>query len=136
MTLVPVIGLSELVLEVRDLRKAEQFYGEVLGLPLKRIEPRVTWVEAPRCRLQLRLFGTPGHRGAGPCHFAFAVEPEAIEPITELLQRHGVWARGPVDFGESVSVFCFDPDSNEIEFNDLYARQARLKGDPAPGESP
>lgn len=123
--MVPVKFISELVLEVRDLQKAEHFYGEVLGLPLKRIDARVTWVEAPQCRIQLRLFGTPGHRGAGPCHFAFAVEPEDIEPITAILKQHNVWARGPVDFGESVSVFGFDPDSNEIEFNDFHARQAR-----------
>ena len=126
--MVPVKGISELVLEVRDLAKAEQFYGEVLGFPLKRVDPRVTWVEAPFCRLQLRLFGTPGHRGAGPCHFAFAVESEAIEPTTEILKRHGVWARGPLDFGDFVSVFCFDPDGNEIEFTSLHARQTR----PAP----
>ncbi|MBI4551671.1 MAG: VOC family protein [Candidatus Latescibacteria bacterium] len=126
--MIPVKGISELVLEVRDLQQAERFYGEVLGFPLKRIDPRVTWVEAPQCRIQLRLFGTPGHRGAGPCHFAFAVEPEEIEPITAILKQHGVWARGPVDFGESVSVFCFDPDNNEIEFNDYYPRQAGKGG--------
>ncbi len=116
--MIPVKGLSEIVLEVRDLPKAEQFYGKVLGFPLKRVEPRVTWVEAaPHCRIQLRLFGTPGHRGAAAFHFAFAVAGEDIKPIAEVLKKHGVWARGPVDFGEAVSVFCFDPDSNEIEFS-------------------
>jgi len=35
---------------------------------------------------------------------------------------YGAVARGPVDFGEAVSVFCFDPDSNEIEFSSLHAR--------------
>ncbi len=123
--MVPVKGIAELVLEVRDLENAERFYGDVLGLPLKKVEPRVTWVEAPQFRIQLRLFGTPGHRGAGPFHFAFSIEPRDMESITALLKEHGVWARGPVDFGESSSVFCFDPDSNEIEFNDLYARQTR-----------
>jgi len=120
--MVPIKGISEVVLEVRDLQKAEWFYNEVLGFPLKRMDPRVTWVEAPQVRLQLRLFGTPGHRGATAFHFAFAVAPEDIEPITEILKKHGVWARGPVDFGEAVSVFCFDPDSNEIEFSTLHAR--------------
>lgn len=122
--MIPINGICELVLEVADLERAEKFYGEALGWPLKRIEPRVTWVEAPQCRIQLRLFGTPGHRGAGPCHFAFAARPADIEPITAVLKEHGVWARGPVDFGESTSVFCFDPDGNEIEFNDGYARLA------------
>ena len=123
--MVPVNGIAEMVLEVRDMEKTEHFYGVVLGFPLKQVEPRITWVEAPKCRIQLRLFGTPGHRGAGPFHFAFSIEPEDIAPITEVLKEHGVWARGPVDFGESVSVFCFDPDGNEVEFNDFYSRQLR-----------
>lgn len=29
--MIPIHSISELVLEVRDLAKAEQFYGEVLG---------------------------------------------------------------------------------------------------------
>jgi extradiol dioxygenase family protein len=127
--MIPIKGIAELVLQVRDLQKAEHFYGEILGLTLKRMDPRVTWAEAPGFRIQLRLFGTPGHLGAGPCHFGFAVEPEDIEAITELLKKHAVWARGPVDFGESVSVFCFDPDSNEVEFNGQHARPSRQAGE-------
>ncbi len=123
--MVPIQGLFELVLEVRDLQQAEHFYGTVLGFPVKRMEPRVALVEAPQCHIQLRLFGTPGHRGATAFHFAFAVALEDIEPITQILKEHGVWARGPVDFGEMVSVFCFDPDSNEVEFSAHSTRQAQ-----------
>src|ERR1041385_4896967 len=124
--MIPVRGLSELVLEVRDLAKAEQFYGEVLGLELKRWDARVSVAEGNGCRIQLRLYGTPGHRGAGPCHYAFSVEPEAIDPIAEFLKEHGLLARGPVDFGEhGRAVFCFDPDGNEVEFMDYFRRQKR-----------
>jgi catechol 2,3-dioxygenase-like lactoylglutathione lyase family enzyme len=124
--MIPVHSLSEIVLEVRDLAKAEQFYGEVLGFELKRWDPRVTVADTPGCRIQLRLYGTPGHRGACPCHFAFSVEPEAIPGIAEHLKTHGLLARGPVDFGEGgVSVFCFDPDGNEVEFQDYFRRRAR-----------
>ena len=130
--MVAVHSISELVLEVRDLAKAEQFYGEVLGFELKRWDPRVTVAEAPGCRIQLRLYGTPGHRGAGPCHFAFGVEPVAIEEIAEHLKAHNLLARGPVDFGDDGrAVFCFDPDGNEVEFQDCFRRQARRLPDPA-----
>jgi predicted enzyme related to lactoylglutathione lyase len=116
-------GISELVLEVRDLAQAEEFYGGPFGLELTRWEPRITLVQGHGCHLQLRLVGSPGHRGAGPCHFAFSVDPDAIPEIAAHLQAHGKLTRGPVDFGEGgLSVFCFDPDGNEVEFNDSYRR--------------
>lgn len=128
--MIPVDGLAELVLEVRDLARAEQFYGEVLGFELKRWDRRVTVAEGRGCRIQLRLYGTPGHRGAGPCHFAFHVEPEAIDEIAEYLQRQDLLARGPVDFGaDGRAVFCFDPDGNEVEFLDYFTRRSQ---NPAP----
>ena len=122
--MIPIENISELVLEVRDLEKAEQFYSEVLGLKPQRMAPRVTFMEGPTCRIHLRLYGTPGHRGAGPCHFAFSVRPDAIDPIAEYLKERGLLARGPVDFGEAGrAVFCFDPDSNEVEFHDYFSRR-------------
>jgi catechol 2,3-dioxygenase-like lactoylglutathione lyase family enzyme len=131
--MIPVHGLSELVLEVRDLAQAERFYGEILGFELKRWDARVTSMEAPGCRVQLRLYGTPGHRGAGPCHYAFSVEPEDIPAIAEHLKAHGLLARGPVDFGDGgTSVFCFDPDGNEVEFMDYFRRRARQSGGKPP----
>ena len=124
--MLPIHSMSELVLEVRDLAKAEQFYSEVLGFTLKRMDSRVTLAEGSGCRIQLRLYGTPGHRGAGPCHFAFSVEPEAIPEIVEYLKARGLLARGPMDFGEGgMAVFCFDPDGNEVEFMDYFRRRAR-----------
>jgi catechol-2,3-dioxygenase len=124
--MIPIHSISELVLEVRDLAMAEQFYGEVLGFTLRRTDPRVTFMETPGCRIHLRLYGTPGHRGAGPCHFAFSVEPEEIPAIAEHLKARGLLARGPVDFGgDGMAVFCFDPDGNEVEFQDYFRRRAR-----------
>jgi catechol 2,3-dioxygenase-like lactoylglutathione lyase family enzyme len=123
--MIPIQGLGELVLEVRDLERAKAFYAEVLGLPITHWDPRVAVIDAPTFRLQLRLWGTPGHRGAGPCHFAFRVGPEQIEPIAAFLQERALLARGPVDFGAGGrSVFCFDPDGNEVEFSDAWSRSA------------
>jgi len=121
--MIPVQGLGELVLEVRDLERAKAFYGELLGLPVKQWDPRVAVIEGAAFRLQLRLYGTPGHRGAGPCHFAFRVAPEEIDGIAAALEARGLLARGPVDFGTGGrSVFCFDPDGNEVEFSDAWSR--------------
>lgn len=121
-------GLVELVLEVRDLERAAAFYHELLGLPVERWDARVVVIEGDTFRLQLRLYGTPGHRGAGPCHFAFGIEPEEIDPLAANLSQKGWLARGPVDFGEQGrSVFCFDPDGNELEFSDHFQQLIRLR---------
>jgi catechol-2,3-dioxygenase len=103
-------------------------------LELTRWEPRITLAQGHDCHLQLPLVGMPSHRGAGPCHFAFSVDPDAIPEIAAHLQAHGKLARGPVDFGEvGLSVFCFDPDGNEVEFNDSYrrARATAESGEPS-----
>ena len=127
-----ILGIVELVLEVQDLDRSEAFYREVLDLPIERWDPRIAVIQTPSFRLQLRLFGTPGHRGARPCHFAFAVRPDEIEPLAALLEKRGWLARGPVDFGkDGRSVFCFDPDGNEVEFSDGY----RLSPNAASGSS-
>lgn len=119
-------ALVELVLEVHDLERAETFYRDLLGLRVERWDPRVAVIEGPTFRLQLRLYGTPGHRGAGPCHFAFGIEPEDIEPLADALKQKGLLARGPVDFGkDGRAVFCFDPDGNEVEFTDNWQRRLR-----------
>src|SRR5678815_4664075 len=89
-TMIPVQELGELVLEVRDLEQAKAFYGELLGLPVKQWDPRVAVIEGAAFRLQLRLYGTPGHRGAGPCHFAFRVAPEEIDGIAAALEARGL----------------------------------------------
>ena len=61
--------------------------------------------------------------------FAFSVEPEAIPEIAEHLRERGLLARGPVDFGEGgTAVFCFDPDGNEVEFQDYFCRLSRQGG--------
>jgi catechol 2,3-dioxygenase-like lactoylglutathione lyase family enzyme len=121
--MITINGLVELVLEVRDLERSEAFYHDVLGLPIEHWDPRIAVITTPHFRLQLRLFGTPGHRGAGPCHFAFSVDPADIDPIAAHLEERGLLARGPVDFGkDGRSVFCFDPDGNEVEFSDGWGR--------------
>jgi hypothetical protein len=59
---------------------------------------RVPLPQGAGCHIQLRLSGTPGHRGAGPCHVAFSLSPEAIEEIASYLKARGLLERGTVAF--------------------------------------
>ena len=121
--------LGHFGVNVTDMEAGLRFYRDLLGVPVHSWDPRVRVIETDRFRFQRRKWGTPGHPGAGPCHFAFGVQPEAIDGIASLLQERGLLARGPIDFGvHGRSVFCFDPDDNEVEFSDYWARLAGAVG--------
>src|SRR5215203_868308 len=72
---IPVTGVSELVLEVVDLEAAEQFYSEVLGLPVVERWPHrdAVWLMAgDRTRIGLwrPQVGVAGGRGGIHVHYA------------------------------------------------------------------
>jgi len=120
--MIQVTGLAEIVLEVRDLEAAGAFYEEVIGLTLHKWNDRVWIAEGEGFRVHLRAYGTPGHRGASAFHFAFTVPPDELDAAAERLEAGGLLHRRG-DFGEGGrAVFCFDPDQNEVEFLDYYAR--------------
>ena len=69
-----VDGVSELVLQVTDLERAERFYTETLGLPVVERWPHrdAVWVLAGRTRIGLwkPQVGLEGSRGGEHVHFA------------------------------------------------------------------
>ena len=120
--MIDVTGLAEIVLEVRDLEASRAFYEDVVGLTIHKWNDRVWVAEGPGFRIHMRSYGTPGHRGAAAFHFALTVPPESLDATADLLEERGLLHRR-ADFGEGGrAVFCFDPDQNEVEFLDFYAR--------------
>src|ERR687888_5094 len=73
---IPVTGVSELVLEVVDLERAERFYADVLGLPVvERWETReAVWVMAgDRTRIGLWTPQVGIAQGRGGVHVHYAL---------------------------------------------------------------
>ena len=72
-------GVSELVLEVADLERAERFYTEMLGLPVVERWPHrdAVWVLAGQTRIGLwePQVGLEGSRGGEHVHFAMQIAP-------------------------------------------------------------
>ena len=70
----PVAGVSELVLEVSDLARAERFYAGTLGLPVVERWPHrdAFWVLAGATRIGLwkPQVGLHGSRGGEHVHYA------------------------------------------------------------------
>ena len=115
--MVPIRGLYEVAIRVKDLAKSEAFYCQTLGL-------EVGLRDEPRRWLFLRAGGQAGmvvlqeDTGTRPKeHFAFTVDEADIETAVTALQERGVLVRGPVyhDWMPATSVYFSDPDGHALE---------------------
>jgi catechol 2,3-dioxygenase-like lactoylglutathione lyase family enzyme len=122
----PVKGVSELVLEVADLDRAERFYSDVLGLPVVERWPgrNAVWVIGGSTRIGLwePQVGLEGSQGGKHVHFAMQIDDHDFEPLVHRLREGGLEV--PVhDFGPlgdsdapSRAAYVTDPDGHLVEF--------------------
>jgi catechol 2,3-dioxygenase-like lactoylglutathione lyase family enzyme len=119
--------VSELVLEVSDLARAERFYADVLGLPVVERWPHrdAVWVLAgggTRIGLWKPQVGLEGSRGGEHVHFALHIADEGFDPLVERLSSQGlevpVHEFGPLGQGNrrSRAAYVHDPDGHLVEF--------------------
>ena len=137
--MIPIHGLFETHLTVRDLDRSVTFYRDVLGLPLaRRIPERAVaffWVGAPG-RAMLGLWGGGSAPLSLTLHLAFAVDVPHVLAAPAALRAAGVIPRGfggeesdtPVVLAwrPAVAVYFRDPDGHSLEY------LAMLPGDPRP----
>jgi lactoylglutathione lyase len=122
--MLPIRGVYEVAIPVRQLPRAETFYRDVLGLEVGLREDRRKW-------LFLRAGGTAGmivlQEQAGECptlHFAFTVDERDLERAAAVLRERGVATEGPVvhEWIPGKSLYFRDPDGHDLE---LFAATAR-----------
>ena len=115
--MLPIRGLYEVAIRVKDLSKSEPFYRDLLGLDVGAREESRNW-------LFLRVAGHAGmivlqeDKGNWPTqHFAFTVEEADIEAAAAALRERGVVVKGPVfhEWMPAKSVYFSDPDGHELE---------------------
>ena len=115
--MLPISGVYEVAIRVKDLSKAEPFYTEVLGLEEGLRDESRNW-------LFLRVGGQAGmivlqeDKDEWPTqHFAFAVEEADIERAVEQLRERGVKVNGPVyhEWMPAKSAYFEDPDGHALE---------------------
>jgi catechol 2,3-dioxygenase-like lactoylglutathione lyase family enzyme len=122
----PVAGVSELVLEVSELERAERFYVEKLGLPVVERWPHrnAVWVLAGNTRIGLwePQVGLEGSQGGKHVHFALQVDDGDFDPLVAALRGRGLevplhefGALGEVE-APSRSAYVTDPDGHLVEF--------------------
>jgi catechol 2,3-dioxygenase-like lactoylglutathione lyase family enzyme len=123
---VSVAGVSELVLEVSDLERAEAFYSRDLDLPVVERWPHrdAVWVLAGKTRIGLwrPQVGLEGSQGGVHVHFAMQIDEGEFEARVASLRSHGhevpVHEFGPLAAGAppTRSAYVHDPDGHLVEF--------------------
>jgi catechol 2,3-dioxygenase-like lactoylglutathione lyase family enzyme len=115
--MLPIHGLYEVAIRVKDLAKSEAFYREVLGLEVGVRDERRNW-------LFLRVGGQAGmvvlqeDKGTWPTqHLAFTVKETDIEGAAAALQERGIAVEGPVfhQWMPAKSIYFSDPDGHDLE---------------------
>jgi catechol 2,3-dioxygenase-like lactoylglutathione lyase family enzyme len=124
-----VLGILETALYVNDVPRAAAFYRRLFGFEtLLEVDRLIALNVADRSVLLLFKEGAtgsaaetaggtiPGHAGAGPTHFAFAIDAEDVEPWKQRLAAEGVAVESEVTWpGGAQSVYFRDPDGNLAE---------------------
>ena len=122
MDAIPVTGVSELVLEVVDLERAERFYSVILGFPVVDRWPDrdVVWVMAgDRTRIGLwrPQVGLERGRGGVHVHFAMHIAPADYDAAVAELRAKGAEV-AEHEFGiyqHSRAAYLMDPDDHLVE---------------------
>ena len=128
--MINIRGLDHVVLRVRDLQRAADFYCDVLGC---RIEKKQDHVGLWQLRAGLSLIdlvdidgkigryggAAPGEEGRNMDHFCVRVEPYDEASILTHLKAHDVrigeiGSRYGAE-GEGPSIYLYDPDGNMLE---------------------
>ena len=115
--MVPITGMYEVAIPVKDLPRAERFYCDVLGLEVGLRDERRNW-------LFLRAGGLAGmfvlqeNKGEWPArHFAFTIAEADIERAAAHLRQQGVAVNGPITsvWVPAKSIYFADPDGHDVE---------------------
>lgn len=136
--IVPIRGLFEAHLTVRDLDRSAAFYRDMLGLPLAQVIPERNvaffWVPTPD-KAMLGLWSV----GAAPLsmrlHIAFNVGLEHVFDSVVRLRAAGLTPRSldhePIDepvvlaWMPAASVYFDDPDGHSLEFISMLDERPR-----------
>lgn len=131
---IKVVELDHIVLNVGDIDRSLDFYANVLGLQIERLDEfRAGKIGFPSARINehtiIDLF--PSKKGAATNsageqarqnlnHFCLVVEKDDFSGIVDYLKTRGVSIlNGPIARwgarGRATSVYFHDPDKNEVE---------------------
>lgn len=136
--------LGHVVFNVRDLKKSERFYREILGMAVsgRNLRTRMSFLTFGVEHHDIALMELPGEarRASGDGvpglhHFCVYVgSNEEVDALCPILRRKGIpIVSGPeiLEVAKNRSVSFLDPDGNRVEVacnRNKFARRARKGG--------
>jgi len=115
--MIPIRGIYEIAIPVRELSRAETFYRNVLGMQFGLRDETRNWLflraGGPAGIIVLQENKDDWHAQ----HFAFAVGSMELDNAAAELQEHGVFVDGPYfhDWMPARSVYFSDVDGHQLE---------------------
>ncbi|MZH02639.1 MAG: VOC family protein [Nitrospinae bacterium] len=123
-------GLDHFALNVKDMKRSEKFYQNVLGFPVihrTQTKSGLQHIELDAGNVAIALFESPdldlkaAHKTMtddGYLHFAFGSTYDQFDNTLQALKKSGVETDGePRDWGKSISIYFRDPDDHQLEIN-------------------
>jgi catechol 2,3-dioxygenase len=119
----PIIRVGHVVLKVRDLEKARQFYCDVLGMTLAKYDPdRGMFLRFNDYHHDIAIFKTgpdadlPKQNQVGLVHVALVVDSlETVKAWYARCKALGVPIVGTADHAVTNSMYFQDPEGNVLE---------------------
>ena len=120
-----LLGLVHFSIPVSNLERSTKFYHEVLGMPVVRRSPHITFLRCGNEYLNLATTTAriqPNAEGETRVHHAFKVAAEDYDASIEILKSHNVKIllleeRQDGNF-RGRSLYFHDPDGNALELHD------------------
>ncbi len=119
-------GISQITLRVNDLRQAEEFYCDILGIKLDhRVGANISFLRLQSDLLVLvkaETVGSPEARDIRVDHFGFRLASDAeVDAAARYLDDKGVhMVTRPAHRREGKAFFVMDPDGNLVEFYSMH----------------
>jgi catechol 2,3-dioxygenase-like lactoylglutathione lyase family enzyme len=113
--MLPIQGLYEVAIRVKDLSKAEVFYKKVLGFEVGLRDETRKWLFL---RAGNGMVVLQEDHGPWPTqHVAFLVQEAGIEAAAITLRQIGLQIEGPIlhEWMPAKSIYFTDPDGHDLE---------------------
>ena len=114
------LGLDHVVLRVKDQGVTQQFYIDVLGCTLERVNAPLSLIHLRFGDQLIDILPGNGDSGMGMDHVCLSIRCDDLEKVADGLRASGVNLEGEIRnrfgaYGSGPSLYFRDPDGYRIE---------------------
>ena len=119
------LGLDHLVLYVRDQDRQKQFYMDILGCTVERINPEISLIQLRFGEHLIDLVPGEGQNApenkASLDHFCLSIKCDDLEGLVDELKNKGVTMQSDTPiartgaYGRSPAIYLTDPEGYTVE---------------------